>query len=251
MELALLDRLQGGGQIHMDDRIDYSDYRKALEFDRRVSRAGALNSLTRALIDELGTQPADRVLDVGTGTGRLGVTLSKTLAEGFVVGIDSGYGMLRVAGEKVLEHGLDSFHVVCGKAEALPFSASIFDAACLMLSFHHFTDPAKALGEIRQVLKAEGRLVSLDPVLEEPEDEEDSRLNEAIEEAFQLAHGPEFRFFTVLQLRRLYEGAGFTVEACMARDFSFDQVGFEGIPMGPHCRVAGGNCTPRPSQNRT
>lgn len=218
----------------MAGEIDYQDYQKALEFDQRVSRIGALQSLTKALIEELDPKETDRVLDVGTGTGRLGVTMSGMVPRGFVAGIDSGYGMLRVARDKVLEKGMDNFHLVRGKAEVLPFSKELFDSACLMLSFHHFTDPERAIGEIWQVLKARGCLASLDPVLEEPEDEEDKRLNEAIEEAFQLAHGPEFRFFTVSELRRLYENAGFSIEACAAHDFAFDQVGFEGIPMGPH-----------------
>ena len=217
----------------MADEIDYQDYQKALQFDQRISRMGALQSLTRILIEELDPQEADRVLDVGTGTGRLGVALCKIVAKGFVTGIDSGYGMLRVARDKVLGKGLN-FHLVRGKAEVLPFSTQAFDSACLMLSFHHFTEPERAIGEIWQVLKARGRLASLDPVLDEPEDEEDRRLNEAIEEAFQLAHGPEFRFFTVSELRGLYENAGFSIETCRARDFTFDQVGFGGIPMGPH-----------------
>jgi len=218
----------------MADQIDYQDYQKALQFDQRISRMGALQSLTKVLIEELDIQESDRVLDVGTGTGRLGIALCKIVPKGFVTGIDSGYGMLKVARDKVSQKGVDNFHLVRGKAEALPFSTEVFDSACLMLSFHHFTDPERALGGIWQVLRAKGRLASLDPVLEEPEDEEDRRLNEAIEEAFQLAHGPEFRFFTVSELRALYESAGFLIETCRARDFTFDQVGFDGIPMGPH-----------------
>ena len=55
----------------MTDEIDYQDYQKALEFDQRISRMGALQSLTKTLIEELDPKETDRVLDVGTGTGRL------------------------------------------------------------------------------------------------------------------------------------------------------------------------------------
>ena len=74
----------------MADEIDYQDYQKALQFDQRISGMGALQSLTRVLIEELDPQETDTVLDVGTGTGRLGVVLCDTVPKGFVTGIDSG-----------------------------------------------------------------------------------------------------------------------------------------------------------------
>jgi SAM-dependent methyltransferase len=218
----------------MTGEIDYQDYQRALEFDQRVSGMAALQSLTQTLIKELNPKEDDKVLDVGTGTGRLGLILGRMVRKGFVTGIDSGYGMLRVARDKISKSQMDNFFLVLGKAEALPFLPEAFDSACLMLSFHHFTDPERAMAEIYRVLKPKGHLASLDPVLKEAIDEEERRLNESIEEAFQLAHGPEFRFFTIAQLRGLYGSAGFSIEACQAHDFSFDQMGFDGIPMGPH-----------------
>ncbi len=214
--------------------INYQDYQKALDFDQRISKMVALQSLTQVLVDELDPQESDKVLDVGTGTGRLGVALCEMVPRGFVIGIDSGYGMLKVARDKILKFQMGNFLLVRGKAEALPFLSVVFDSACLMLSFHHFTDSEKAIAEIYRVLKPKGYLDSLDPVLKEAVDEEEKRLNEAVEEAFQLAHGPEFRFFTIPELRGLYERAGFSIETCRAHNVSFDQIGFGGIPMGPH-----------------
>lgn len=63
---------------------------------------------------------------------------------------------------------------------------------------------------------------------------DEKRLNEVIEEAFQLAHGPEFRFFTTTELRGLYRRAGFSIETCQVYGFPFRQRGMEEIPMGPH-----------------
>jgi SAM-dependent methyltransferase len=102
------------------------------------------------------------------------------------------------------------------------------------MSFHHFADPERATREIHRILKPQGSLSSLDPILNEPKDSEDKRLNEAIEEAFQEAHGPDFRFFTVAQLQELYTKAALSVESCQVNEVSFDQKGIEGIPMGPH-----------------
>ena len=122
--------------------------------------------------------------------------------------------MLRVAEEKILKTKINNYHVVRAKAEVLPFPSQLFDSAYLMLSFHHFTEPERAASEIYRTLKAKGYLISVDPVLKEPVDEDEKRLNASIEEAFQLSHGPEFRFLTIPELRSLFEKCGFSIESC-------------------------------------
>lgn len=225
----------------MTHEIDYQDYQKALQFDQRVTGMEALDHLTSMIMDGLKPREEDRVLDVGTGTGRLGMVLHKRLQRGSVVGIDSGRGMLRVAREKIAKQNIGNFLLVRGRAETLPFLQAAFDSACLMLSFHHFTSPENATVELHRVLKPKGYLFSLDPVLSEPADSLDERLNEAIEEAFQEAHGPEFRFFTTSRLRALYEAAGFAIDTCQINEFNFDRKGIESVPMGPHWAQARGN----------
>ncbi len=218
----------------MAHEIDYQDYQMALQFDRRALRLGALEPLVHALIEGLRPESGQRVLDVGTGTGRLGLMLFDRLRGGSVVGLDSGRGMLRLAREKALDRGADNYLLVRGQAESLPFRPRVFDSACMMMSFHHFASPEQATGEIGRVLRPGGLLASLDPVLIEFGDSEGRRLNDAVEEAFQEAHGPDFRFFTVSRLREFFERAGFAVEDCRVNEVSFDQKGIEGIPMGPH-----------------
>ena len=218
----------------MANEIDYQDYQMALQFDKRASRLGALAPLVDRLIEGLHLREDNRVLDIGTGTGRSGLMLYEKLPMGSVVGVDSGRGMLKLAREKTLKQGIENFWLVRGEAESLPFLPRVFDSVCLMMSFHHFASPEKATGEIYRILKPQGSLSSLDPILNEPKDSEDKRLNEAVEEAFQEAHGPEFRFFTVAQLQELYNKTGFSIESCQVNEVSFDQKGIEGIPMGPH-----------------
>jgi ubiquinone/menaquinone biosynthesis C-methylase UbiE len=218
----------------MAHEIDYQDYQMALQFDKRASRLGALEPLVGSFIEGLRLRPNDRVLDVGSGTGRLGLLLYDKLPQGSVVGVDSGRGMLKLAREKTLQRGVENFLLVRGEAESLPFRPHAFDSVCLMMSFHHFSSPEKATREIHRILKPGGSLCSLDPVLNEPADSEDRRLNDAIEEAFQEAHGPDFRFFTVAQLEDLYTKAGFSIESCQVNEIVFDQKGIEGISMGPH-----------------
>jgi ubiquinone/menaquinone biosynthesis C-methylase UbiE len=222
----------------MANEIDYQDYQMALQFDRRASRLGVLEPLVHRLIEGLCLREDNRVLDIGTGTGRLGLLLYDKLPRGSVVGVDSGRGMLKLAREKTLNQGIENYLLVRGEAESLPFQRLVFDSVCLMMSFHHFASPEKATGEIYRILRPRGSLSSLDPILNEPTDGEDKRLNEAIEEAFQEAHGPDFRFFTVAQLQEIYTRAGFSIESCQVNEIPFDQKGIEGIPMGPHWNQA-------------
>lgn len=218
----------------MTEEIDYQDYQKALQFDQRVSRMGPLQSLVTQIIEKLNPQKDHMVLDVGTGTGRLAMALQEHLPQGAVVGLDSGRGMLRVAREKTMNRHVDNFLLVRGRAEWLPFRNGVFDTACLMLSFHHFDDPPRALRELHGVLKPARYLVSLDPVLREPADDIDRKLNESIEEAFQESHGPQFRFFTLSQLQALFLNAGFRTEATQPHEFVFDNQSIQAVPMGPH-----------------
>jgi ubiquinone/menaquinone biosynthesis C-methylase UbiE len=214
--------------------MDYQDYQQALQFDQRTSGMPVLRSLTQVLIDQLDPKETDKVLDVGTGTGRLGTVMCQLVPKGVVIGIDSGYGMLRVAQEKVLKTKINNYHVVRAKAEVLPFPSRVFDSAYLMLSFHHFTESERAAAEVYRTLKAKGYLVSIDPVLKEPVNDDEKRLNAVIEEAFQLSHGPEFRFLTTTGLRSLFEKCGFSIESSEINNFPFSQRKIEEVPMGAH-----------------
>ena len=214
--------------------MDYQDYRKALQFDQRVTRMGPMQYLVNLIVEQLSPLKDHAVLDVGTGTGRLGMAVHVHLPHGSIVGLDSGRGMLRVAREKILKQNIENFFLVRGRAERLPFQPGVFDSACLMLSFHHFADPLRALQELHAVLKPGGCLVSLDPVLHEPASDLDRRLNESIEEAFQEAHGPQFKFFTLSQLQTLYLDAGFRVASVQPHELVFENQSIETLPMGPH-----------------
>ena len=205
-----------------------------LQSDKHSSGMTALRSLTEVLIKELDPRETDRVLDVGTGSGQLAFVLCKLVTKGFVTGIDPARDRLGVAKDSMLRHEVANALLVHGRAETLPFAPQVFDSACLRFSLHHFACTEIAIAEICRVLRAEGHMVSVDPVLKDPVDEEEKRLNELTEEAFRLVHAHQQRFFTGSELQRLYENVGLAVQSCDVYDFPVRQRGTAGIPQGDH-----------------
>ena len=95
-----------------------------------------------------------RVLDVGTGTGRLGLAVRELDPAWRVVGVDFTIEMLRQA-----PGDLD---VAAGDAERLPFADSQFDAVVSGFVVRNLADVERGLGEQVRVLRPGGALVVLE-----------------------------------------------------------------------------------------
>jgi ubiquinone/menaquinone biosynthesis C-methylase UbiE len=97
-------------------------------------------------------------LDVASGTGEPGLTIAMQTPNGSVVLTDPAAGMIEVATRNARARGLDNveFHV-CG-ADELPFADAAFDSISCRFGFMFFPDIARAVGELRRVLRPGGRL---------------------------------------------------------------------------------------------
>ena len=109
----------------------------------------------KRLVERLGLEEGQRVLDVGCGTGRLARWIAERVGpSGSVVGIDplpDRVGLARAHAGDI------SFEV--GRAEDLTaFADGSFDAVCMSAVFHWVADKPKALAEARRVLRHGGKL---------------------------------------------------------------------------------------------
>ncbi len=115
------------------------------------ARADLLAAL--ALLD-----PSWVVGDLGCGTGALTAALAPHVAH--VHAIDASSAMLTAARARFASLGNVTVHD--GSLETLPLADASLDVAVLMLVLHHVADPARALREVRRVLRPDGRVVIAD-----------------------------------------------------------------------------------------
>lgn len=123
--------------------------------DYRQHRAGFPDRLfERLALREIGTR-GQRVLDLGTGIGHLARGFAVRGCE--VVGLDPSEALVATARSIDQERGVHIDYVV-GAAERMPFDADRFDGVAAGQSWH-WLDRAKAIREVRRVIRPSGWLV--------------------------------------------------------------------------------------------
>jgi ubiquinone/menaquinone biosynthesis C-methylase UbiE len=121
--------------------------------ERRISKTG---------LSLLKTQPGEKVLEIGFGTGHALIDLARAVGEtGNVCGIDLSPGMLSVARRHVRRSNMDgriSLHI--GDATHLPFSNDHFQVALMSFTLELFetTEIPIVLAECKRVLIPGGKL---------------------------------------------------------------------------------------------
>ena len=133
---------------------------KAVDWDtpEREARASVAADTIRSAV----TFPPDaRAIDIGAGTGLLGLALLDRLGE--LVLADTSDGMLEQAGRKIRDGGLDNVRAIHFDLLADPAPAGApFDAVVSQLVLHHLEDTSAALSAMHRLLVPGGQLVALD-----------------------------------------------------------------------------------------
>lgn len=126
--------------------------------DYDLAGPGCFAHYGRRLVEVVGVEPGQRVLDVATGRGAVLFPAAERVgAAGEVIGIDLAEGMVRAAHTAVTRRHLPA-RVRVMDAEQLDFPDGSFDAVLCGFGIMFFPNLPGALAEFRRVLKPGGRL---------------------------------------------------------------------------------------------
>lgn len=113
----------------------------------------------RKLVDKMGIKKGDDVLDVGCGTGRLALHVSKIVQpSGQVVGIDPSPHRIRIADARLEGGAFKNVSFRIGYGEDLSAFSDTFDHVYYSSVFHWIEDKRSALSEAGRVLKPGGKV---------------------------------------------------------------------------------------------
>jgi len=119
----------------------------------------AESQVEREIDRALGSRPLGRLVDVGTGTGRM-IELFGPRASG-AIGIDRSSEMLRLARVKLEAAGIAS-SLRQGDMYALPLADETADSVIIHQVLHYAHSPASAIAEAARVLAPRGTLLIVD-----------------------------------------------------------------------------------------
>ena len=117
-------------------------------------------TVERALAAALEAEPLGRVLDIGTGTGRI-AELFADVAD-HVVALDKSPAMLRVARARLQHLEGSRIDMIQGDFTSLPLAASSVDTVLFHQVLHFAQDPGAALREAARVTRECGRVAIVD-----------------------------------------------------------------------------------------
>jgi len=132
----------------------------AAEWDAIRSLHVAESAVETAILRMLGKAPVGRLVDIGTGTGRMIELVGRSAAS--ALGVDRSPEMLRMARAKLAEAGLDHAELRQGDMYALPLGAGTADTVILHQVLHYAHQAAAAIAEAARLLDGGGRLLIVD-----------------------------------------------------------------------------------------
>ncbi len=157
-------------QTDRDSLISPDDNRRM--FDAIARRYDLMNKILsmgldrrwrRKAVEVLAPCEGGRYLDIGCGTGDMGIEILRQCPGAEVLGIDPAENMLEIAVAKIAKHNLkDSISFQAGDAEAIGLEDASFTGAITAFCFRNIAERAMALSEMRRVLAPGGRLVILE-----------------------------------------------------------------------------------------
>jgi ubiquinone/menaquinone biosynthesis C-methylase UbiE len=116
------------------------------------------NERLRAAYD---IQPADRVLDIGCGTGQTTREAARQAWDGDALGVDRDEAIIARARELTDREGPPNVRFEAGDVQDYGFQSNAFDVAISRFGTMFFADPRAAFRNVARALRAGGRLVMM------------------------------------------------------------------------------------------
>lgn len=139
----------------------------AAYFERNAARWNEIRSLyvaedevERAIRAAVGPGPFERLIDLGTGAGRM-LTLLGGEAKS-ALGLDLSQQMLNIARRQVSEAGLTGFELRHGDIFATGLQAGAADLVVIHRVLHYLNDPGAAVSEAARLVSPQGQLLIVD-----------------------------------------------------------------------------------------
>jgi ubiquinone/menaquinone biosynthesis C-methylase UbiE len=125
----------------------------------QAARRQTLGAVTETMLDAAAIQSGSRVLDVAAGTGEQTLVGARRVgAMGYVLATDVSASMLNVAAEAARNEGFTNVETRVMNAENLALDTDSFDAVICRIALMLLPNPAKALTEMRRVVKLGGKV---------------------------------------------------------------------------------------------
>jgi ArsR family transcriptional regulator len=142
-------------------RIASDSFRhQGADWDEMNALGLPVDTVEAALCAQVPAHAFGRLVDIGTGTGRVLELLAPRVENG--VGIDASRAMLALARARLARSGLTHCTVRQGDMYRLPFADGSFDIAVLQMVLHYAEEPAGVLAEAARILRPGGRLLVIE-----------------------------------------------------------------------------------------
>lgn len=171
--LAMIDAIVGDRDPIAPERAHLADVRAArqraldrwfadhaAEWDLMRNLEAPAEAVEGALVELACARGVKRLLDIGTGTGRILELLGPHAVA--AAGVDRSPEMLRIARTRLDAAGLQGLEIRQADMADLPFAEAAFDTVVIHQVLHFSEDPAAALREAARVLAPGGQLLVAD-----------------------------------------------------------------------------------------
>jgi ubiquinone/menaquinone biosynthesis C-methylase UbiE/DNA-binding transcriptional ArsR family regulator len=150
------------GSVRAERSAEAAEYfaRVATRWDEIRSFYVAETDVEAAILKAAGPGPFKRLVDLGSGTGRM-LTLLAPKAE-TALGLDLSQQMLNIARHHVAEAGLERCELRHGDIFGTRLPAESADLVVVHQVLHYLTEPASAVREAARIVQPGGKLIIVD-----------------------------------------------------------------------------------------